>query len=111
MTSILTLWNYGNLNPNHNVCVTVYGILVRLDLGKSLGPVELNVENRWGYICDDNWTEKEAAVTCRQLGYKHGREACCSLFGKRYYYRYALVIPKLICMFRKSFHIQYLISF
>lgn len=25
---------------------------------------------RWGAVCDDEWDEREANVTCHQLGYK-----------------------------------------
>ncbi|KAJ8040920.1 Deleted in malignant brain tumors 1 protein [Holothuria leucospilota] len=44
---------------------------IRLAGGKSdrQGRVEIQVDNVWGTICDDNFDDKEADVICRQLGY------------------------------------------
>ena len=32
------------------------------------GRVEVRVRRKWGPICSDGWTAKEAMVLCRQLG-------------------------------------------
>ena len=54
------------------ICIpSAYAIPVRLSNGtaSSNGRVEINVNGRWGVICDFGWDIRDATVVCRQLGY------------------------------------------
>ena len=44
---------------------------VRLSGGRSKnkGRVEVCVENRYGTVCDQSWSDADAAVVCSQLGF------------------------------------------
>ncbi|KAL4641683.1 hypothetical protein GN956_G10390 [Arapaima gigas] len=46
------------------------GLQIRLVGGRSTheGRVEVKVGSRWGTLCSDGWTTREAMVACRQLG-------------------------------------------
>ncbi|CAH8575286.1 unnamed protein product [Dicrocoelium dendriticum] len=42
---------------------------------KNEGTVLINRDGRWGTVCDDNWTLKEANVVCKMLGFPHALQA------------------------------------
>ncbi|PVD37784.1 hypothetical protein C0Q70_00385 [Pomacea canaliculata] len=43
--------------------------------------VPINTTSRtYGLVCDDNFTDREASVACRDLGYPYGIHLCCSAF-------------------------------
>ncbi|KAK9400535.1 neurotrypsin-like [Crotalus adamanteus] len=54
------------------ICDPFVGLLVRLVDGDHAneGHVEMLLNGEWGRICAEGWTERAAAVVCRQLGYR-----------------------------------------
>ncbi|KAM5255252.1 LOW QUALITY PROTEIN: neurotrypsin [Ctenodactylus gundi] len=75
-------WGRHDCSHREDVLITCYpgseghrlslGFPIRLMDGenKKEGRVEVFINGQWGTICDDGWTDKDAAVICRQLGYK-----------------------------------------
>ena len=64
---------------------------IRLVDGQSdySGIVEVYINGKWGSVCHDHWTNNDARVACRELGYEDGKNRHSfvlyfCLFGERY---------------------------
>ena len=45
------------------------------------GTVEVCLDNLWGLVSDEGWTDLDAKVVCNQLGYTGGSESNIALFA------------------------------
>ncbi len=54
------------------VTVTRVSLRLRNGTGAHEGRVEIFQQGQWGTICDDDWTDVEAGVVCRSLGFALG---------------------------------------
>lgn len=41
--------------------------------GRGYGRIEINVNGRWGTVCDDGFDSNDAKVFCRMLGFGYVR--------------------------------------
>ncbi|GAB1603362.1 scavenger receptor cysteine-rich type 1 protein M130-like, partial [Argonauta hians] len=76
--------SWGINNCKHDQDAAVECSQLRLTGGNNhvSGNVEIDFNNQWGSICDNGWTDKEAHVVCRMLGYSDGVAFVNSNFGQ-----------------------------
>ncbi|NWV35471.1 MARCO protein, partial [Grantiella picta] len=67
----------------HGVCGADAGLgnFVRLVGGAKRGRVEIFHQGSWGTICDDIWTNREATVVCRMLGFNRAVDSFTASAG------------------------------
>ncbi|XP_052793637.1 scavenger receptor cysteine-rich domain superfamily protein-like isoform X2 [Mya arenaria] len=55
-------------------CTNGTGVDIQLltETSTNAGMVKVSVNGEWGVICDSDWTNMDARVACRQLGFKDG---------------------------------------
>jgi len=64
--------------------VPIPGPSVRLIAGarENEGRLEVRNGDGWATVCDHHFTEKNAQVVCKQLGYTGGEVKCCGQYGQ-----------------------------
>ncbi|XP_055896643.1 deleted in malignant brain tumors 1 protein-like isoform X1 [Biomphalaria glabrata] len=81
---------------NGEICseTTNTDLQIRLRDGQNRheGTVEVFHNNRWGFVCDDTWSQSEAEVVCHMLGYRRSgaRAVTNNGFHSNHFYDYLL---------------------
>lgn len=56
---------------------------VMTDHDESYGAVKVWTDGAYSLVCADRFTDAEALVVCRNMGYTYGKSLCCDAFGKQ----------------------------
>ena len=65
--------------------------------------MQLRVDGQWGTVCGNGWTQKEADVTCYQLGYPGAdRTGSTDEFGPA---NVNIIVENVICQVCPNFRI------
>ena len=48
---------------------------------ENYGAIQVWNGKRYSLVCSDGFTDADATVVCRRMGYLYGKSLCCSAFG------------------------------
>lgn len=78
----ILLWTCNGLTHSLTHVLKHYlQITVRLEPKPEFGGLEIWTGYSYGLVCSAGFTDTEAKVACRQMGYPDGKALCCSAFG------------------------------
>ena len=84
---IVTCWLIQNIIAFYSLFPTIVALIngsLRMVNTMSIqfgGRLEFYYNNNWGTVCDDGWSIIDAAVACRQMGFRGVSHSDISLFG------------------------------
>ena len=55
---------------------------IRLLTGEIMGPLEVCVSKRWATVCSYGWSNVDAIVACREMGFDSGKSVKCTVCFK-----------------------------